>query len=134
MKRIVRFGWFLVAVALLLMGAQAPEESWTWLQFLLWMSTPGGISVVVGILLSVLIEYVPVFGALLPKWKRVVFFGLCLVIPVLAALLGIWTLEWAPTWQATFWPALLAGILTFASGTMTHLPKLPDMPKLPSNV
>ena len=112
------------------------DEFWTWSQFLKWMASPGGISVVVGILLSVGVEYIPTFVALEKKWKRAVFFGLSLAIPMLAALLGVWTDGWAATWADTFWPAAWAGGLAFAAGTMAdgYLPKLPVYPRpSPSN-
>jgi hypothetical protein len=99
-----------------------------WEEFLKWASTPGGIPVIVGVLLSVLIDYWPAFKGLLPKWKRAVFFGLSLAVPLLAAGLGIVTLGWPATWIETFWPALVAGVMAFGSGTLSHLPKLPDMP------
>ena len=108
-----------------------PGEYLTWGQFLSWMSSSGGISVVVGVLLSVGVEYVPPYEKLDKKWKRAVFFGLCLAVPTSAALLGVWTDGWPPTFADTFWPALWAGGLAFASGTMAHgyLPKLPIYPQ-----
>lgn len=94
-----------------------------WSVFLRWVASPSGIPVFVGVLLSVAVEYVPVYGALVPKWKRAVFFGACLLIPLFAALLGVWTDGWPGTWRDTFWPALVAGVLAFGSGTMAHLRK-----------
>jgi hypothetical protein len=100
----------------------------SWEQFLRWASEPSGIPLIVGTLMSVLLEYWPKFGTWKPKMKRAVFFGLSLAIPLLAAVLGIVTLGWPMTWEATFWPALVAGVMAFGSGTLSHLPKLPDMP------
>jgi hypothetical protein len=109
-------------------GWAANAELWTWSQFLHWMASPGGIPVAVGILLSIGVEYVPNFKALTPKWKRAVFFGLSIAVPLAAAGLGVLTDGWSPSWVETFWPALAAGGVAFASGTMAHLPKLPDVP------
>lgn len=104
------------------------SELFNWSNFLHWLSQPGGISIMVGIVLSIVAEYVPQFGSLAPRWKRLAFFGVSILVPLLGAALGVWTDGWSPAWRETFWPALLAGVLVFASGTMTHLPKLPGFP------
>jgi quinol-cytochrome oxidoreductase complex cytochrome b subunit len=92
------------------------------------MAAPNGIAILVGIGLSIVVEYVVKFKDLAPRYKRAVFFVLCVLIPVFAAALGVWTDGWPASWSETFWPAVMAGILTFAAGTMAHLPKLPDVP------
>jgi len=99
-----------------------------WEEFLIWASSPGAIPLIVGVLLSILIEYVPTFGGLAPRWKRAAFFGFCLAVPLLAALFGVLTLGWPLSWAGLLWPALVAGALAFGSGTLSHLPKLPDAP------
>jgi hypothetical protein len=101
-----------------------------WSLFLTWMASPSGIPVLVGVVVSVVVEYVPLYSALVPKWKRAVFFVVCLIIPLIAAALGVWTDGWPATWRDTFWPALVAGGLAFASGTMAHMSKLGRVPAL----
>ena len=101
----------------------------SWSEFLAYASNPTAIPVVVGVILSVLAEYVPAFTALAPKWKRAVFFAISVAVPLLAAALGVLTAGWPETWADTFWPALVAGVMAFASGTMAHLPKLPNVPE-----
>ena len=120
----------LMLTPLLLAMQPTPDDPWTWSQFLTWMATPGGIVVVVGVALSFGVEYVPLFSALIPKWKRLAFFGLSVAVPCAAAVLGVWTDGWDPTWSVTFWPALQAGVLSFASGTLRqgYLPTLPNAP------
>lgn len=88
-----------------------------------------GVAVIVGIVLSFVVEYVAAYQALAPKHKRLVFLGLSLAVPVLAATLrGVWGhIAWS--WEGQYWPALWAGGLAFASGTVTHLRRLPDAPE-----
>ena len=95
-----------------------------WTDFLEYASGPG-VAVIVGLLLSeVVTEYLPGFAALASRWKRVVFFGLCLVVPLLASVLGVATAGWPGTWVATYWPALVAGGVAFGSGTLAHTRKM----------
>lgn len=93
----------------------------SWNEFLQLLSQPNGIAVGVGILDSVLVEYIPGFGGLDPKWKRLVFLLAAMVIPLGATGLGIATEGWTVSWQDTFWPAVLAGGTAFASGTFVHV-------------
>lgn len=95
----------------------------TWLEFLRYASS-SGVSAIVGVLLSEVATYLPGFTGLLPKWKRVAFCLLCMLVPILAALLGVATAGWPATWEATFWPALVAGGVAFGSGTLVHTRKL----------
>lgn len=99
-----------------------------WSQFLEWASAPSGISLAVGAVLSVVTEYVPGFTSLSSKAKRAFFFAVCLAVPLAAAGLGVLSLGWDATWPVTFWPALVAGVMAFGSGTLVHLPKLPSAP------
>lgn len=96
----------------------------SWSEFLKFLGSPNGIAVALGVVESVLIEYIPPFKALLPKWKRLIFFVVCLVVPLLAATVGVFTLGWPADFQTTFWPAVGAGVVAFASGTLVHTRKL----------
>jgi hypothetical protein len=96
-----------------------------WDEFLRYANGPG-VSVLVGALISELANYVPDFASLSPRGKRAVFFLACLAIPLSASLLGVATAGWPADWSATFWPALVAGFVAFASGTAVHLRKLGD--------
>ena len=57
----------------------------SWSEFLAYLSEPNGIAVFAGIAWSLLIEYVNGFKVLEPKYKRLVFFGVCMVAPLAAA-------------------------------------------------
>jgi len=96
----------------------------SWSGFLDLLSSPNGIAAAVGVLLSWLAEYIPGFDGLIPKWKRLVFLGLCFIVPLIAAGLGILTAGWPVGWEATFWPAILAGGIAFGGGTIAHVRKL----------
>jgi len=101
-----------------------------WSVFLVWVTTPGGGSLVIGALMSAGYEYVPKLSALTQKWKRAAFLGACVAVPVIGAGLGVATDGWAASWRDTFWPALLTGVTMFGSGTIAHTPRLPDAPGL----
>ena len=96
----------------------------SWGEFLAFLSQPNGIALGLGVGESILVEYIPRFGDLDPKWKRLVFLAICMAIPLAAAGLGIATEGWGVTWQGTFWPAVLAGGTAFAGGTVAHVRKL----------
>ncbi len=81
------------------------------------------INIIVGMLLSVLGEYLPpqCYAELSRQKKRMVFAAAALIVPILAATLScalgyqVWALE------ATFWPAIMqGGVVAFALGTITH--------------
>ena len=95
----------------------------SWDEALRYAAGPG-IGAVVGAVLSVVVEYWPWFDQLKPLWKRAVTFGLCLVVPVLASVLGVATAGWPGTWDGTFWPALAAGFAAFVASQAVHSRKL----------
>jgi fatty acid desaturase len=95
-----------------------------WSQFLEYVQGPG-ISVVVGVLLSFVVEYWPKYQTLEAKWKRLVFMGLSFVVPLAGAVassasgFAAWG-DWATHW----WPALVAGAAAFFGGQVAHVRKL----------
>ena len=120
----------LVVLILAACTGEQGEDPSDWSTFLAWVTTPGGGSLVIGVLMSAGYEYVPGLEQLTAKWKRLVFLGCCLAVPVAVAVLGVATDGWPASWQATFWPAIVSGFVTFGSGTITHTPRLPDAPGL----
>jgi len=94
-----------------------------WTEFLRYAAGPG-VAAIVGVLLSETASYLPGFDALVERWKRVVFFLLCMLVPTLASVLGVATAGWPATWVATYWPALVAGAVAFGSGTLVHTRKM----------
>ena len=96
----------------------------TWSGFLQLLSSPNGVAAGVGVVVSWLVEYIPGFDGLDPKWKRLVFLGLCFIVPLAAAGLAILTTGAPLSWELTFWPAVLAGGIAFGGGTVAHTRKL----------
>jgi hypothetical protein len=88
----------------------------SWPDFLEWLVTPTAIPVALGIISSVLAEYFPQFKALAPRYKRLVFLGFSLLVPVAGTALGIQTLGWPNVWEPTWWQAVQAGVVAFAAG------------------
>ena len=91
-----------------------------WEEFVKFLQGPG-VSVVVGVILALLVEYWPQFQNLEPKQKQLAFAGLSLVIPLAGALAACLSgfSAWAD-WAGLWWPALVAGWTAFFSGTMGH--------------
>ena len=97
----------------------------TWGEFLEYAASPG-IGIIVGVILSFVIDIVPKYKTLLPKWKRLIFGGLCFAVPLGATALAVATGEWG-TWgdlKETWWPALVAGFAVISAGTLVHTRKL----------
>ena len=97
----------------------------SWEQFLEYALSPVGIGVIIGFIMFFVIEYVPGYGALDPKWKRLIFLGLAFAIPLSVTVLRIAVSggDWS-SWAGTWWPALVAGFAAFTTGTVAHTPKL----------
>ena len=96
-----------------------------WEDFLKLIADPDGIALIVGFALSFLVEYIPAYNELLPKWKRLVMFGICEAVALAGAGLAIATgLHETVSWAGVWWPAIVAGILAFASSTVAHTRKL----------
>jgi hypothetical protein len=87
------------------------------------MLTGPAIGAAVGILLSILADYVPRFNALDPKWKRLVMFGFCIVVPCVGVG-GLVLLGAEPSTVESWWQGVLAGVTAFAASTLRHTPQL----------
>jgi len=97
----------------------------SWSEFLAYAAGPG-VNVIVGIILSVIVEYLPAYGDLEAKWKRLGMAGLCLIVPALATVAAVATGEWGAwgDWPTTWWPVLLAAFAAFSGATVAHVRKL----------
>lgn len=114
----------LIIAAFTLQAMPYQEGVPAWGDFLAAMSRANFLSVAVGIALSIIADYIPGYDALQPKAKRLVFLGVSLFLPLLAASLGVLTAGFDPSWEATFWPAVAAGAMTGWAGTTFHTRKL----------
>jgi hypothetical protein len=97
----------------------------TWNEFLIAMRGPG-INAAVGVALYFILDWYPAFELLAPRMKRLAVAGLCLVIPLAATLLSVFTLglsiwDWANVW----WPAIVAAAAAFTSSTIVQSKDLP---------
>lgn len=84
-------------------------------EFLAWAQDPG-IAVVAGIVISISAEYVPKFVKLTKQKKLPIIFVINVGIPLLAAAVSVAAGYQPKSFDATFWPALVAGGLAFAGG------------------
>ncbi len=97
----------------------------SWQDFLKYLAEPSGIVAVLGFILSWLVEYIPGFDALVPKWKRLVVLVLSMAIPLVGVGLSIATgVVGDVTWELTWWPALVAGFLAFGGATVAQTRQL----------
>lgn len=119
-------------------------------EFLSWLSTPGGVTIAVGLLLYFALEYAPMlakwqanaprpivpllkflcwigrYSELSPKEKRLAYAALCLPIPLIGASLRA-ILGYVPwTVDPLYWQAITAGATAFGAGTLVHTAKLPS--------
>jgi len=91
--------------------------------FLSWLQAPG-INVVIGFIESFAIEWIPNWGNLDAKLKRLYTFLICLAIPLFGVLLGIVTGHYSANFEQVIWPALVAGMSAFAGSSAAHTRKL----------
>jgi hypothetical protein len=121
----------LLALALMLAALAVPAQAQgaegdipTFDAFLVFLSSTG-VAAAAGIVLSWVIEYWPAYEALAPKTKRLAYFGLCLVLPIGAALLR-WGLGYVDlTFDPLLWHALWNGAAAGGIGTLFHTRQLP---------
>ena len=122
---------FMVAVSLVLLAAAlaapalAQEEIPTFDKALTAASGPA-VAIIVGFLLSWVVEFFPAYENLAPKVKRLTFLGLCLVVPVLAATAraGMGYTPWS--FDPLYWHALWYGFAAYGVGNVAHTRKLPS--------
>src|SRR5688500_14220275 len=92
-------------------------------------SSPEVVGVVVGGIISLFMEAVPERTAHLSAFKkRMLFLGLCMIIPLVArslmALYDVVALPNFPSIVDYYWPAISSGIAAFAGGTLAHAHQL----------
>ena len=131
-SRMVRVRLLLVVVLVLLLAASVPiavmaQESDSELAPLLEkLLVPGVLGAIVGVVLSYLVEIWPAYDDLNAKLKRLVFFGIALVISggagVLIPLLQSQPLRWDPILAN----AIVASLAAWGGGTLAHTRDLPS--------
>lgn len=79
-----------------------------------------GIAVIVGFVVSVLLDYWPAYADLTTAQKRALYAGFCLVVPIGAAVLRgvLGYVAWS--FDPLIWHALWSGVATWIAGTALH--------------
>lgn len=119
-KRIVLLAAICWAVFVLPVLADNGETIPTFDEALIYASGIG-ISVIVGFVISVLLDYWPDYADLSTAQKRALYAGFCLVVPVGAAVLRgvLGYVAWS--FDPLIWHALWCGVATWIAGTLMHL-------------
>jgi hypothetical protein len=123
MKRTKYLLLLLVALSLLLVAAQGEGEIPSFDEALQGASGPL-VGAVVAVIISWVVEFVPAYGSLAPRYKRLVYFGLCMVVPVSAACLRATLGYVAWSFDPLVWQALWNGAAAGGVGTLVHARKL----------
>ena len=83
-----------------------------------------GINAVVGVLISILIEYVPEWSELDAKAKRPIILLICLLVPILATFGLVALGQVQPNDLDLWWAAILSGATAFSTSQLAHIRKL----------
>ena len=92
-------------------------------QFLKYAGSAVGINVIVGFLLSFVVEWFPKYEGLAPRWKRLVVVVLSFVIPVSSAVV-LWLMGEVELSYNVVWLALSAGFAAFFGSQVGHAREL----------
>ena len=128
MNKKISIAWAVLALALVVTPAAASAAQEEVIPtFDSWLKAVSGplVSVVVGVVLSWLVEWWPAYSKWPSKKKRLIYLGLCLVVPVAAAALRVVLGYVIWSFDPLIWHALWSGAAAFAAGTAVHTRKLP---------
>jgi hypothetical protein len=115
----------IVALALAVTSVAASNGEGEIPTFDTWLQGASGplASIIVGFVISLIADVVPRYTDLPAKWKRAVYFGLCLATPVGAACLRAALGYVAWSFDPLVWHALWAGFGAGLAGTVVHARK-----------
>jgi NhaP-type Na+/H+ or K+/H+ antiporter len=119
---------FTVGLVVLLLVLAAPVYAQSEIPtFDSWLILASGtlVAAIVGFLLSWVVEYWPKYNSLKPRYKRLSFLGMCLIVPILAATLRGLLGYAAWSFDPLYWHALWNGFAAFGVGEIAHTRKLP---------
>ena len=87
---------------------------------------PGVLGAVVGVFLSFVVDWIPGYDKVNAKGKRLIFFGVCLVISAGAGVL-IPLIQGHPlAWDPILGNAIVASLAAMSGGTLAHTRELPS--------
>ena len=125
----------LIVILVLLLAALVPLMTWAQeaapedsvlVPLLEKLFLPGVLGAVVGVILSVVIDYVPGYGKLNAKLKRLIFFGACLLLSAGAGV-AIPLIQGHPLqWDPIIGNAIVASLAAMSGGTLAHTRELPS--------
>lgn len=115
----------LALVSFALMAFQQAAYPPTLCEALGLLGTAAVVNALLGAFIALLLEYWPAWEGLVPKLKRPVVFGFCLVVPV-ASLIARSALCGAVIDQNVIYLAIMAGITAFTGSQFAHIYKLPS--------
>ena len=95
----------------------------TMVEFLRYACTALGINVIIGFLLSFVVEWFPEYEELASRWKRLVVMGLSFVIPVVSVVV-LWLTGSQALTSSVVWLALSAGFAAFFGSQVSHAREL----------
>ena len=92
--------------------------------FIALLTTPDGIAAALGVVLSWLVEYIPQWDDLAPRWKRLLVAGTALVIGVCAVVVQA-QMSGTPIDADLLYRGVRAGALALATSQLAHARHLP---------
>lgn len=95
--------------------------------FLRWAGTGPGISLIIGVALSFVVEWFPGYAGLVPRVKRLGMLLVSFIIPVVALVLLVLLQEVVFSWNAVYL-ALAAGFAEFYGSQIAHARRLAVVP------
>jgi hypothetical protein len=92
-------------------------------QFLKFMLTPSGLTIVVGVVLGLASKYIKRYADLPTDAKVLVLGVITLILPLAAATIGTLALGWVPTEPGgVFWQAISVGTMMFLGAVLPEAP------------
>ena len=113
-------------VPLMVWAQEAPADESALAPLMEKLFLPGVLGGVVGVVLSFVVDFVPGYEKLNGKLKRLVFFGIALVISGGAGALIPILQGQPPQWDPILANAIVASLAAWGGGTLAHTRELPS--------
>jgi hypothetical protein len=115
-----------VALALIVTPVAASNGEGEIPTFDVWLQGASGplVSAIVGVVLSFVVEWWPAYQELASRWKRLTYFGLCLIFTIGASCMRAALGYVAWSFDPLVWHAIWYGVMAGGAGTLAHIRKL----------